>query len=463
MTRPPLVTLAAATPPPASEGGGRERARSRIQIAKTGRFRDPRYGEFEITRDMFDRWRRSLKLHPDGRVLIDVEHQSERGGSSEAAGWIVELDTMGPDGNTPTPDQLWATVEWTSLGEQLVRDGRYRFVSPAFGAYRDEQGRVHTDVLTSVALTNVPFLREGMAPVALDRVLAEEVTDSVLLAQVTDRPWDGSASRYSDEQWRRACVLDTGEDTTPKQRYKLPVREPDGTLNRNAVHAAAAALAGARGGVQAPEEAKRAAARKLIQLYGELGEEPPEALRRLAADTRRAAMSEQRDTDTAVAEVRKLLDLPAEAPDSELVERVRTLAEQARELGDKVVLDRAEHRQLLNRIEELERRDRDRDFSELFDRAVREMRVAAADEVRQHWRRLFDRDPDAVRKLLLESPPVAPTAPTGRAADSDQPVAPRGVDPERWELDRRARKLMSEDPQLDYVRAVERAAQEVAG
>lgn len=100
----------------------------------------------------------------------------------------------------------------------------------------------------------------------------------------SDKPWGSiSESDYkTPEAYCRACLIDlnTGEKT--KDKCKLPVREPGGALNRNGVHAAAAALAGARGGVSAPPEAKRSAARKLIRLYGELGEEPPDSLRRLA-------------------------------------------------------------------------------------------------------------------------------------------------------------------------------------
>lgn len=99
---------------------------------------------------------------------------------------------------------------------------------------------------------------------------------------ISNKPWSQfSQADYTPEQWRRACLLHLADDDV-KDHHKLPVREPDGTLNRNAVHAAAAVLAGARGGVDAPAEAKRKAARKLIALYRELEEEPPASLRRLA-------------------------------------------------------------------------------------------------------------------------------------------------------------------------------------
>ena len=97
---------------------------------------------------------------------------------------------------------------------------------------------------------------------------------------VTDKAWDGSASRFSDAEYARSCVLDRGPGAgPPKQRYSLPVREPDGALNRNGVHAAASRV----GSVQASPEQIRAAASRLVALYrSPLKEEPPDDLVKLA-------------------------------------------------------------------------------------------------------------------------------------------------------------------------------------
>jgi hypothetical protein len=102
---------------------------------------------------------------------------------------------------------------------------------------------------------------------------------------VTNTPWDGSAARYTPEQWKRATLIDTGEgDPASKDRYKLPVYEPNGDLNQNALGAAAGALNGARGkGVQAPPAAKKAAAKKLIGLYRQAKMDPPDSLKSLAS------------------------------------------------------------------------------------------------------------------------------------------------------------------------------------
>lgn len=106
------------------------------------------------------------------------------------------------------------------------------------------------------------------------------------MAEISDRPWGQISERdYPDaEAFCDACLIDLNPPGAAKVKAqcKLPVREPGGALNRNAVHAAAAALVGARGGVQAPPAAKREAARALIRLYRQLDEEAPASLRRLA-------------------------------------------------------------------------------------------------------------------------------------------------------------------------------------
>lgn len=98
-------------------------------------------------------------------------------------------------------------------------------------------------------------------------------------AKVSNTPWsDFTAADYDIDQWRRACLIGPPEPSDNKGDYSLPVREPDGTLNRNGVHAAAARI----GQVKADPAARKAAARKLVRLYGQLGEDPPASLLDLA-------------------------------------------------------------------------------------------------------------------------------------------------------------------------------------
>lgn len=92
---------------------------------------------------------------------------------------------------------------------------------------------------------------------------------------ISEGSWDGAASRFTDEEWRRSCIVDRGESfNTAKERYALPVREPNGDLSRAGVHAAAARI----NQVDAPSSAIASARNALVRAYGELDEEPPESL-----------------------------------------------------------------------------------------------------------------------------------------------------------------------------------------
>ncbi len=99
---------------------------------------------------------------------------------------------------------------------------------------------------------------------------------------VSTKPWSSfSDSDYSIEQLKRATLIDLNPPgkTPVKGLYKLRVREPSGVLNRNGVFAAAQRLIS---GTDAPAADKRAAARKLITLYGTLNAPVPDAIRRMA-------------------------------------------------------------------------------------------------------------------------------------------------------------------------------------
>ena len=99
----------------------------------------------------------------------------------------------------------------------------------------------------------------------------------------TEKPWDGSPARFTDEQYERSTLFCRPGDEPPKQRCSLPVLEPDGTLNTGALGAAAAVLAGARGGLaNVSREQIAAAARKLIRYYTAAKMRPPEKLVALA-------------------------------------------------------------------------------------------------------------------------------------------------------------------------------------
>lgn len=103
----------------------------------------------------------------------------------------------------------------------------------------------------------------------------------VVEAFASDKPWDGSASRFTDEQYQRSCAAcDPASKGTPKERCFLPHHEPDGILNSNGVHNSASRVSQLKG--RSPEAVSRAKSH-LRSHYREMGEEPPDSLAASAA------------------------------------------------------------------------------------------------------------------------------------------------------------------------------------
>lgn len=101
------------------------------------------------------------------------------------------------------------------------------------------------------------------------------------LVHISEAAWsDYKKSDYTLEQWHAACVIHVHDGTpTSKSECKLPVKTPDGALNRNGVRAAAAALAGARGGLKGvSDDQKKKAGSALKRYYAQLDETPPDSL-----------------------------------------------------------------------------------------------------------------------------------------------------------------------------------------
>jgi HK97 family phage prohead protease len=183
---------------------------------------------------------------------------------------------------------------------QLIRDGLLTGLSLEFAALRSrvvngvvQRLRAHIDKVSLCrfpAYSDAQILAVRTAP--LEQVPpAEEPAEELLerLAAlgverlqhraVTRKPWDGSPARFTDDQYKRATLFCRGGDAPPKQDCSLPVLEPNGDLNVNALGAAAAALAGGRGGLANVTGAQKAtAARKLIRYYRQAGMEPPASL-----------------------------------------------------------------------------------------------------------------------------------------------------------------------------------------
>lgn len=92
----------------------------------------------------------------------------------------------------------------------------------------------------------------------------------------SDVPWNGAASRFSDDQYKKATAACDAGDGTVKERCFLPHHEPGGALNVNGLHAVASRFSQLSGhGAEAVARAKA----HLRSHYGEVGEDVPDVLK----------------------------------------------------------------------------------------------------------------------------------------------------------------------------------------
>ena len=136
-----------------------------VTITRTGKFYDPRYGEFEITREMLLSMVRNFDSNVYGqKIALDVAHKPQDG----AAGFFKRVFL---DGN-----KLRGEVEFTEYGVEAVQKRGCIYLSAEFADnYRDnEQRKEHGPTLLGAALTPRPVIKR------LDPVqLSEDALDGV--------------------------------------------------------------------------------------------------------------------------------------------------------------------------------------------------------------------------------------------------------------------------------------------
>ena len=172
-------------------GAGAAAGKVRIPLAVTGTWVRGS-NRFSITPDDLESIVRNFRERQNGEINVDYDHASEMpevaaGGPIPSAGRIVGIDPpegmkagsgKSEVGNRGRADEgavrysllptsysrfiLWGWFEPTERARALVKNGEYRYISPAidWGAKNKRTGKPQGATLTSVALTNRPFLEE---------------------------------------------------------------------------------------------------------------------------------------------------------------------------------------------------------------------------------------------------------------------------------------------------------------
>jgi len=139
---------------------------STVEVLRTGSW-DGMKGKFEITAKTLDKFVESFtdKIY-ETELQVNIAHNRQ----GEAAGWFKNLYRKG--------SKLFGDVEWTPLGERLLKDKIFRFFSSeiAFTYENEETGEKHDNVFMGGALTNIPYIR-GLKPVMFSDTLEAEFTN----------------------------------------------------------------------------------------------------------------------------------------------------------------------------------------------------------------------------------------------------------------------------------------------
>lgn len=137
-----------------SEG---DEAPDKIQLFRVGTFHHDEYGPLKITPAVLEEMVENFKNDVRGIDLaVDYKHESE----DKAAAWIK--DVFLNDEKTG----MFARVQWTPAGRQVVEDKEFRYISPDFGFKSQDKETLKWfgPTLNGAALTNRPFIKR-MNPV----------------------------------------------------------------------------------------------------------------------------------------------------------------------------------------------------------------------------------------------------------------------------------------------------------
>lgn len=136
-----------------------------IQIMRTGKWKHPQYGEFEITESTLDD---VVKNFNSNVRKVDLAVDENHDPNHVALGWFRKLAIQGKDA-------LFATIELTKKGADLLSQGAYKYFSPEiiFNKTDEETGKNLKNLLIGGAFTNRPFFKAMQGLMA-----SEDATDN---------------------------------------------------------------------------------------------------------------------------------------------------------------------------------------------------------------------------------------------------------------------------------------------
>jgi phage I-like protein len=270
---------------------------------------------FTVTRDDLEAYARSIRENKD-RIPIDRDHETEKGGTTRAAGWFTgEAEVR----DTDDGPRLMAKVQWTKSGRDDLENREFRFLSPVFSFHdRDSKTGLLTRAkeILRTTLTNNPFFT-NLAPVASeqpDPFLLEEDQREAQIALLGDQAFNAlfAAANSTDPAVRdpaRATLTDTKKET------KMDLAQIASTLGLAADTPEADVLAAVKAAKEAADAADTDTQKR------------PAVTGNLKAVAQALGLDPNTDAATVIANLNKTVEAAAKAEKAE--EENATLAAQA--------------------------------------------------------------------------------------------------------------------------------------
>lgn len=384
-----------------------------IPIAVLGKWKGGER-EFAITREDLAQMTSNFAKRKNGEINVDYEHASElpemaKGGPVPSAGRIVALRIQ--DSGFRIQPALMAKLDFTARALEMVKNREYRFVSPAIGFNVKDKvsGEVQGTTLTSLALTNRPFLEE-LPPIKLSEIQSAD------FAEGADK------KTLPRQSVKSAKSVDRGGVMEPLTATKLS--EGKFQIVRGAE-------------VLGAVEIEQPAAPKPEEIIATFSEEigaKGKTREEVKGLVEAAGAFRAREASTAA---HKLLASECVKDGKLDRERMKVLARESK-VGMEDFLA----------------------FEDAFgavDEAVRAGKILP--KHRDGFMAQALSDAKAFKALAADLPRVVPVSPTGIAGDGNVKDVPANVDPESIKLRDRARVLMTEQ-KIDFGRALEMARHE---
>ena len=148
----------------------------RVQIMRTGTWQHQEYGEVKIDKKVIKDIVENFKSDARGvQLAVDENHEPDH----KALAWFKEL-IVENNGN-----ELFADVELTQKGADLLNEGAYKYFSPEIVFHRidEESGESQSNLLNGGAFTNRPFFKRMQPLMASEDAASVEQSGS---ANTTD-------------------------------------------------------------------------------------------------------------------------------------------------------------------------------------------------------------------------------------------------------------------------------------